>query len=83
LLEEERGLPATALLVSLREGWKPVSMMLRGEDRLRLLQRIATLLEQAQRGDFPATPGEHCATCGFAALCGRPVDIDACEEAEP
>ncbi len=82
LLEQEWDLPATALLVSLRENWKPVPMMVKDEDRLRLLTNIAALLDRARLGDFPAAPGEHCATCGLAALCGRPVDIESREEAE-
>jgi len=77
MLEAESGLPVSALLVSLKGGWKPLPMMLRGEDRERLLTHIGTLLTRAQRGDFPAAPGEHCATCRLSALCARPVDIDA------
>jgi len=82
LLEEELGLPATALLVSLRETGKPVPMMRRGEDRTTLLANLGALVDRAQVGDFPATPGEHCETCGLSALCGRPVDIETREEGE-
>jgi len=82
LLEEELDLPATALLVSLREPGKPVPMMRRGEDRTALLAHLGALLDRAEAGDFPATPGEHCDTCGLSALCGRPVDIETREEGE-
>lgn len=83
MLEQAWGLPATALLVSLREPWRPVAMMIKGEDRLRLETRIAALLGRARGGDFPPVPGDCCATCGFAALCGRPVDLEPGEEGEP
>jgi len=76
MLEAETGLSATALLLSLREGWKPVPMMLQGADRNRLLATVGALLARANRGDFPALPGEHCGTCQLSALCGRPVDVD-------
>jgi hypothetical protein len=82
LLEAEWDLPATALLVSLKEPWKPVSMMLKGEDRRRLLANIGALLFRARCGHFPATPGDPCGTCALAALCGRPVDVQASEEEE-
>lgn len=81
LLEAETGLPATALLLSLREGWKPAPMMLQGADRERLLANVGALLARARRGDFPALPGEHCATCQLSALCGRPVDVEGAAEA--
>ena len=87
LLEAETGLPATALLLSLREGWKPVPMMLQGVDRGRLLANVGALLARARRGDFPALPGDHCETCQLSALCGRPVDVagaaDLAEEEVP
>lgn len=83
MVEEVLGLPATALLVSLRETGKPVPMMLKGEDRAALRANLEALLDRALRGEFPACPGEHCDTCGLSALCGRPVDIDVpSEEAE-
>jgi hypothetical protein len=40
--------------------------------RQRLRGNLATL---EARGDFPATPGEHCRRCELGALCGRPVDV--------
>jgi hypothetical protein len=82
LMEEEHDLPATALLVSLREAARPVPMMLKGEDRARLLAHIGALLDRAERGHFPAIPGDHCGTCALGALCGRPVDVEATEEDE-
>jgi hypothetical protein len=82
LVEAERGLPATTLLLSLKEGWSPVPMMLRGEERGRLLENVAGLLARAREGSFPAAPGEHCGTCGLSALCGRPVDVDAPSDEE-
>ncbi len=82
LLEQEFQSPVTALLVSLKEPWKPQPMMLKREDQARLLANISALLQRAEAGDFPATPGDHCSTCSLAALCGRPVDIDVPEEAE-
>lgn len=82
LLEEELGLPTTALLISLRETGKPVPMMCQGEDRAALLANLEALVDRARLGDFPATPGEHCSTCGLSALCGRPVDIDTVEGEE-
>lgn len=82
MLEQELELPATALLVSLKEPWKPLPMMLKGEDRFRLLANVSALLTRARAGHFPATPGEHCGTCALAALCGRPVDVEAAEEDE-
>ena len=53
LLEEELGLPATALLISLRETGKPVPMMCQGEDRAALLANLEALLDRARLGDFP------------------------------
>lgn len=83
MVEEALGLPATALLVSLRETGKPVPMMLKGDDRTALRASVEALLDRALRGEFPACPGEHCDTCGLSALCGRPVDIETpSEEAE-
>jgi len=82
MLEAETGLPATALLVSLKEGWNPLPMMLHGEHQVRLLANVGGLLARAHRGSFPALPGEHCATCGLASLCARPVDIDTPAEGE-
>lgn len=83
MVEAALGLPATALLVSLREMGKPVPMMLQGEDRTALRANLEVLLDRALRGEFPACPGEHCDTCGLSALCGRPVDIEMPgEEAE-
>ena len=76
MLAAETGLPVTALLVPLKDGWKPVPMMLQGADRERMLANVGALLEGARRGDFPASPGAHCDTCPFSALCGRPVDVD-------
>lgn len=76
MLAAETGLPVTALLLSLKAGWKPVPMMLQDADRERMLANLGVLLERARRGDFPALPGEHCGTCRLSALCGRPVDVD-------
>ncbi len=82
MLEAETGLPATALLVSLKEGWNPLPMMLHGEQQARLLAEVSRLLARARGGSFPPIPGEHCATCGLAVLCVRPVDIDTPTEGE-
>ncbi len=83
MVEEALGLPATALLVSLRETGKPVPMMLKGDEQAALRASIEALMGRALRGEFPACPGEHCDTCGLSALCGRPVDIESPgEEAE-
>lgn len=92
LAEAIHGLPATAALVPLREeepkaftkhlkrlqqedtdgeGWKP-----------RLLRNLARFDARLEEGDFPPTPGEHCARCQLSALCGRPVDVTAEGEAE-
>lgn len=76
MLAAETGLPVTALLVPLKDGWKPVPMMLQGADRERMLANVGALLDRSRRGDFPALPGEHCGTCRLSALCGRPVDVD-------
>lgn len=83
LLEQQTQLPVTALLVSLKEPWRPIPMMLKGDERARLMANLGTLLARARRGDFPAVPGEHCASCGLSALCGHPVDVEMGEEVEP
>lgn len=76
MLAVETGLPVTAMLLPLKDGWKPVPMMLQGADRERLLANLGALLARARRGDFPALPGEHCDRCRLSALCGRPVDVE-------
>lgn len=84
MIEAEYGLPACAILLSLKEEGKAIPMMLAPGDeagRARLLCNIQSLVDRARRGDFPANPGEHCTTCALSAFCGRPVDVE-CPEAE-
>ncbi|HJV89190.1 MAG TPA: PD-(D/E)XK nuclease family protein [Holophagaceae bacterium] len=80
------GLPVTAALVPLREeAPAPYTRPLRalvevgpeGAWRGKLLINLARLEARLERGDFPPTPGPHCGQCELAALCGRPVDVDA------
>jgi hypothetical protein len=84
MIEAEYGLPVSALLMSLKEEGKTIPMMLAPENatgRKRLLRNLQLLIDRAEQGDFPANPGDHCATCALSALCGRPVDVE-CPEAE-
>lgn len=87
LVEAQYGLPATALLVPLREeAPAPFTKVLKrlGETedwRSLLRERVARLWRRVLEGDFPPMPGEGCAYCTLAALCGRPVDLDTEEEA--
>ncbi|HJW31726.1 MAG TPA: PD-(D/E)XK nuclease family protein [Holophagaceae bacterium] len=83
------GLPVTAALVPLREETpKPYTKPLRvlaeagpeGAWREKLRANLDRLDARLETGDFPPTPGERCAQCELAALCGRPVDVDADRE---
>ncbi|MFN8010431.1 MAG: PD-(D/E)XK nuclease family protein [Holophagaceae bacterium] len=82
MLETRDGLPVSAWLLPLRDFSKPVPAFFEpgdGESRGRLEAHVTALLDRAEAGIFPAVPGEACASCGLAALCGRPVDLDAAE----
>ncbi len=83
------GLPVTAALVPLREEvpkpyTKPLRVLLEagpeGAWREKLRINLTRLDARLEGGDFPPTPGERCAQCELAALCGRPVDVDADRE---
>lgn len=83
------GLPVTAALVPLREEapkpyTKPLRVLLEagpeGAWREKLRANLTRLDARLEAGDFPPTPGERCAQCELAALCGRPVDVDADRE---
>ena len=85
------GLPATAVLVPLREAEpEPFTRHLgalleAGEGsawRTRLREHLARFDARLEAGDFPPTPGEHCGQCQLAALCGRPVDVAVESEGE-
>lgn len=87
LAELRHDAPATAVLVPLREDaprpwdWQ-LAVLARSEAagrpwRERLKATLLGLSRRLDRGDFPATPGEHCTYCQLPALCGRPVDIQA------
>lgn len=82
-------LPVTAALVPLREEvpapfTRPLRVLAEtgaeGGWRAKLQANLARLDARLEAGDFPPTPGEHCAQCELAALCGRPVDVDADRE---
>ncbi|HJV22136.1 MAG TPA: PD-(D/E)XK nuclease family protein [Holophagaceae bacterium] len=84
-------LPVTAALVPLREEvpqpyTRPLRVLVeagpQGAWRTKLQANLARLDARLEAGDFPPTPGEHCAQCELAALCGRPVDVDADREGE-
>ncbi len=87
LLEAEHGLPASAWLLPLRGPLanfeKPLPAMFAAGDaegRARLLERVSRLLARAEAGSFPPVPGETCNACSLAALCGRPVDLEALDD---
>ncbi|MFN7957877.1 MAG: PD-(D/E)XK nuclease family protein [Holophagaceae bacterium] len=89
LAEQGRGdLPVTAALVPLRdEQPEPFTDHLRtllaaGDWRARLRSNLARFDARLDAGDFPPTPGEACAHCQLAALCGRPVDVTVDAEGE-
>ena len=85
------GLPATAALVPLREE-EPgpftrhlATLLAEGSGdawRGRLKENLARFDARLEAGDFPPTPGEHCAQCQLGALCGRPVDVAVDAEGE-
>lgn len=87
MAELRYGARATAVLVALKDEspkpWDKQLAVLAQSDadgspwRTRLKGGLRGLSERLDRGDFPATPGEHCTYCQLAALCGRPVDIQA------
>lgn len=72
-LREEEPEPFTKHLATLAEA---------GDWRARLRQNLAGFEARLERGDFPPTPGEHCARCQLGALCGRPVDVSAVADEE-
>lgn len=72
-LREEDPQPFTNHLATLAEA---------GDWRARLRQNLAGFEARLERGDFPPTPGEHCARCPLGALCGRPVDVSAVADEE-
>ncbi len=76
------GLASTTLLPLREEDPEPFTRHLAvlaeaGDWRARLRQNLAGFDARLERGDFPPTPGEHCARCQLGALCGRPVDVCA------
>lgn len=92
LAAEVHGLPATAVLVPLREE-EPKAFdgqlreLARSEAegrpwRTRLAARLQQLVDRLEQGHFPPTPGPHCTHCALSAVCGRPVDIEAFEPEE-
>lgn len=86
LAEAQYALPVTSVLVPLKEAkpvpWDRQMAVLAASEaegrpwRERLQAVLGGLSERLDRGDFPPTPGAHCAYCQLAALCGRPVDVD-------
>ena len=90
LLAEEPSAPGTAVLWPLRDE-KPAPVagimgaLAASETpwKVRLTQRIRDLWSRAVQGDFPPTPGDACAHCTLAALCGRPVEVDVDETEDP
>lgn len=74
--------PCSALLLSVKEGWKPVSMTQNASGREELLSSIQALLELTQAGYFPPRPDQHCAHCTLSALCGRAVDLPEGEDGD-
>lgn len=82
LVEQAFGVPVTALLWPLKNGEQPLPAMFAQHDeenRATFRSHLKTLVERARAGEFPAVPGDHCGTCSLAALCGRPVDVEAME----
>lgn len=87
MAELRYGTPATTLLVPLKEDvprpWdKQLAVLAQSEAeglpwRTRLKAGLRALSSRLDRGDFPATPGDHCTHCQLSALCGRPVDLQA------
>ncbi|WP_005032801.1 PD-(D/E)XK nuclease family protein [Holophaga foetida] len=88
LAEAQHKLPATAVLVPLREESpkpfvKHLNLLEASEDwRAHLRKNLTDFDQRLEVGDFPPTPGEACRYCELAALCGRPVDVVADEEGD-
>jgi hypothetical protein len=92
LAMETFGLPATSVLIPLREvSPAPFANHLKRlaesnssgvQWQSKLARTLSRLDDRIERGDYPPTPGDHCHHCKYSALCARPVDVAAFDDGD-